>query len=419
MPDLSKKFTDLKLKQLYGHILSHYQNCVDRGLDVNAAYNEMFLAVQYSIESPWSQSPLAQLDPAEKLKAYAAFNTLFNATPLYQRMQSSQRSAFNPPTPQFNPKAKYVINQYNYYSYQNPTLLDWLILSSIINSHHHSYHHNHGGGDCCWPSNHHGHDSSSNDDLAKLLAALFLILLALIAVVLAFIALYYMLNEFANSVERFYYGEGWMKGALMFATSIGFGAGSTLLTLNFGAAPLIALAVAAGVNPVGVVIAGAVLLTIIGAGIGCFAMNILYDSLNKSANKESMDPSDPERFRLTASEEAYLRDEKGMDPIAVRCAMVALRAEMAKLLGNEKPIPSFFSRYFNKENGKVQELLEKLRHLRKGDINMVEVGELSFDCRLPQRIYIPTYYTQTQPTYSDTPPPYPGMYTPSAPQYYA
>ncbi|OEH47244.1 hypothetical protein lpari_01725 [Legionella parisiensis] len=229
MPDLSKKFTDLKLKQLYGHILSHYQNCISRGLDVNATYQEMFLAVQYSLESPWSQSPLVQLEPVEKLKAYAAFNAVFNALPLYQRMHPSQRSAFNPSTPQFNPKAKYVINQYNYYGYQDPTLLDWLILSSIINSHHHSYHHHHEGAGCCWPSNHHDHDSSSNDDMAKLLAALLLILLALIAVVLAFIAFYYMLNEFANSVERFYHGEGWLKGALMFATSIGFGAGSTLL----------------------------------------------------------------------------------------------------------------------------------------------------------------------------------------------
>ncbi|HIE3608604.1 TPA: hypothetical protein ACXLVE_003008 [Legionella anisa] len=424
MPDLSKKFTDLKLKQLYGHILNHYQKCVDRHLDVNTAYNEMFLAVQYSLESPLSQSPLVKLDPAEKLKAYAAFNALFSATPLYQGMQPSQRSAFKPPMPQFNPQAKYVINEYNYYGYQDPTLLDWLTLSSIINSHHHGYHHHHAGADgCCWPSNHHGHDSSSKDDLAKLMAALFLILLALIAVVLAFIALYYMLNEFANSVERFCYGEGWLKGALMISTSIGFGVGSAFLTLNFGSAPLIALAVAAGVNPVGVVIAGAVLLAIIGAGVGCFAMSMLYDSLNKSANKESMDPSDPERFRLTAAEEAHLRDEKGIDPMIVRCAMVALRAEMAKLLGgNEKPIPSFFSRYFSKDNEKVQELLEKIRHLRKGDINMVQVGELNFDCRIPQRVYIPPYYTQVPSTYSDTPPPsYHGTYTdpyqPTAPQY--
>src|SRR5690606_36456748 len=109
---------------------------------------------------------------------------------------------------------------------------------------------------------------------------------------------------------------------------IGFGAGSSMLTLNFGAVPLIALAIAAGFNPVGVVITAAVLLGVIGAGIGCFAMSMLYDSINKSANKESMDPSDPDRFKLTASEEDFL-NKKGIDPMAVRCAMVALRAEMA------------------------------------------------------------------------------------------
>lgn len=395
MPDLSKKFTDHKLKQLFGHVLNHYKNCAERQLDVYTMRQEMFAAVQYAIESPWSQSPMASLDRAEKEKAYAAFDKIFYALPIYRNMPAQDRRAFNPPIPQFNPKIKYVINEYNYYDCHDSTLMNWLILSSIIDSHNHLHNH-HSAGGCCFPSNHHGHDACSSDDMTKLIAALIVIALALIAAVVAFIALYYMLSEFANGVERFCYGEGWLKGALMFATSIAFGAGSASLTLNFAAAPLIALAVAAGFNPVGVVIMGAVLLSVIGAGIGCFAMGMLYDSINKSANKESMDPSDPDRFNLTAAEEERLRN-KNIDPIAVKCAMVALRAEMAKFLGNEKPIPSFFSRHFNNGGDNVQELLVKLRHLRKGDLTIVEVGDLYFDCRVPQPVFASTYYQPTPP----------------------
>ena len=391
MSDLSRKFTDLKLKQLYGHILNHYKNCVSRQLDVTAMYYDMFAAVQYSLESPMSS--LYSLDREEKDKAYAAFNKIFYALPLYRELTNKQKLDFNPKTPQFNPQVKYETNIYNNYSYHDSSLTNWLILSYALDSRHHTHHHD---SSCCLPSNQHGHSSSSNDDLGKLILALLVIALAAIAAVLAFIALAYMLDEFASSIERFYYGEGWLKGALMFATSLAFGAGSSFLTLNFAAAPLIALAVAAGLNPVGIVILGAVLFTTIGAGVGCWAMSMMYDSINTSANKESMDPEDPQRFQLTASEEESLR-KKAIDPIAVKCAMVALRAEIANVLGNEKPIPSFFTRYFDENGSEVNELLTKLRKLRRGEIDIVAVGNLRFDCRIPKPVYTPTFYSQQSP----------------------
>ncbi|WP_454781023.1 hypothetical protein [Legionella sp. WA2022007384] len=400
MSDLSTKFTDLKLKQLYGHMLNHYKHCMDRHLDATAMYYEMYGAVQYSLESPYSS--LSSLDGEEKIKVYAAFNKIFYALPFYRNLTATQQRDFNPKPPKFNPQVKYETNIYNNYSHHDSTLTNWLILSYVLDSRHHARHHD---SSCCFPSNHHGHSSSSNDDLGKLILALLVIALAAIAAVLAFIALAYMVDEFASSMERFYYGEGWLKGALMFATSLAFGAGSASLTLNFAAAPLIALAVAAGLNPVGIVILGAVLFTTIGAGIGCWAMSMMYDSINTSANKESMDPEDPQRFQLTAAEEESLR-QKTIDPIAVKCAMVALRAEIANVLGNEKPIPSFFTRYFDENGSEVNELLTKLRKLRRGEMSIVDVGNLRFDCRLPQPIpqpvYTPSFYSQQPPpSYSE------------------
>ena len=89
---------------------------------------------------------------------------------------------------------------------------------------------------------------------------------------------------------------------------------------------------------------------------------------------------------LQVAEEQSLVDNK-LDPIKVKCAMIALRAEIAKELGNEKPIPSFLSRHFG-DGAKVQELLQKVRHLRRGDIHVIEVGDLYFDCRSAQA-YMP------------------------------
>ncbi|WP_454783935.1 hypothetical protein [Legionella sp. WA2024007413] len=409
MSGLSTKFTDLKLKQFYGHVLTHYKNCVDRGLDVTQMYNEMFLAVQYSLESP--MSPLYVLEREEKTKAYAAFNKIFYALPLFRKLPTENQRTFNPKKPKFDPEVKYVINEYNYYNCHDSTLTNWLILSTILDSRRHAHSHD---SSCCFPSNHHGRNSSSDDDLGKLILGLLIIALAALAVILAFIALAYMIDEFANGIERFWYGEGWLKGALLFATSLGFGAGSTLLTLNFAAAPLIALAIAAGFNPVGVVILATVLLTTIGAGIGCLAMSMIYDSINQSKNEESMDPADPQRFQLTASEEAALL-KKNIDPLAVKCAMVALRAEMAKFLENEKPIPSFFTRYFDKNGSQVNDLLKTLRQLRKGELRIVEVGGLWFDCEIPQPVYTPSFYSQPQAQYYVVKPTAP--YEPTAPQY--
>ncbi|MCW8399955.1 hypothetical protein OQJ26_14315 [Legionella sp. PATHC038] len=408
MPDLSRKFTDQKLKILYGHLLNHYQSCKERGLDINTMYAEMYYAVQFAIESDLSTSPLHLLENSEKVKAYHAFSTIFRALPL--GISHHELRFFNPPMPPYNPKIEYKITTYNNYNSNDSALLNYLLIRSLI----HDSHHHHGGSSCFGSSNHHGHDSKSNDDFTKLIFVLLVIALAAIAAGLAFIALTYMFYEFADSIDRFWYGEGWLKGALMFATSIGFGAGSAFLTLSVGALPLIALAVVTGFNPVGVVIMATVLLSIMGAGLGCFAMSLLYDSVNKSANKEAMDPKDPDRFRLTASEEEFLRDKKHLDPIAVKCAMIALRAEMEILVGKEKAIPSFFSR-----DNETQQLLTQLRKLRKGELSELDIGGLHFDCRFPIVNFVPTVYQpvqQTSSSYDAGIPEFPG-YSPSAPAF--
>jgi hypothetical protein len=417
MPASNTKFTDHNLKLLFGNMLNHYKNCNQR-LNNNAVaiYNEMFLAVQYTLESP--QGSLYHLELSEKNKAYSAFNAIFYSLPIYKQMTATEQRSFNPPRPQFNVHTVYVVNDYNRYDCYDRFLFNWLLLSSIThNHHHHLHHHSHTGG-VHWPSSNHHKHNSNNDDFAKLVALLVIIALAAFAAILAAIAVYYMLSELTDSLERFWYGEGWLKATLMLANTAVFGAGSTLLSLTFASTPLIALAVAAGLNPVGVVIAGTVLLGIIGAGIGCVAMSLLYDSIDEKRNQDALDPTEPQRFRLTDSEEQALL-KNNIDPIKVKCAMVALRAEIANVLGNENRIPSFLSRHFGK-GAKVQELLQKVRALRNGALSTVEVGDLSFDCRVNIFFYTPPTFYQQVPSTSVNPfadhypsaPPYAEVYPP-------
>jgi len=404
MPGLNTKFTDNNLKLFYANLLNHYQDCFKRSnpMDINAIYNEMYFAVRHTVESP--EGSLYHLLPLEKNKVYESFNAIFRALPIYRNLSQEQYDDFNPQIPVYDPQIIYVVTPYRY-NCNDSLLFDWLLLSSIShNLQHHSHHHgsfSHGGGFSSGSFRHEHGGSSSNTDCGKLFALLLVIALAALAAVLTFIALYYILKQFADSLERFWFNEGWLKGMLMMASSIAFGAGTTALTFTLAAIPLIALATLAGLNPIGVVVTGAILLTIMGAAIGCYAMNLLYDSIDKKRNTDAMDPNDPCRYRLTATDEGKLI-ANNIDPIKAKCAMVALRAEIESLVGKDQPMPSFFSRHFGK-GAKIQEKLQQLRELRNGELSEVKAGELVFDC---SKVY-PNSYQQPVPGQQPSePPPY-------------
>ncbi|MDR3443379.1 MAG: hypothetical protein P4L65_10195 [Legionella sp.] len=410
MPGSNKKFTDRDLTWLYGNLLNHYAQLAPNFYDVNSVYQQMQASVHGTLSN---YGVFKDLSDVEKAKVITAFNTIFRALPMYRGLPPLQQNTFNQQPPA-NPSVVYV---YNYNT--NSRLYNWLLLNSLLHDCNHSAHYpgRFPGGRGIPSSTHHNHKEKSNS--SELIALLVVIALAAFAAALAFIAMYYMFSEFLNSAERFYYNEGWLKAALMMASSLAFAASSFLLTITFASMPIIALALAAGLNPAGLVITSLVLLTVIGAAVGAFAMDLLYDSIDKKLNKNSMDPEDPLRFRLTDADERNLL-RKGKDPIKVKCAMVALRSEMAKLLDSSdssespKPIPSFLSRHFG-EGRKVQELLQKVRELRNGTRDAVTVGDLVIDCRTSERQQPVFQYHQNFPAYVPpadyVPPP---AYVPSA-----
>ncbi len=374
------KFTDNNLKVFYNNLLTHYQECMKRSPQptIHEVYNEMYQATQYTVDS--FHGSLYHLEANEKVRVYQAFNSIFYALPLYRDLQIHAQNNFIPNRPPINVNIVYNPPLY-YRTNYNDTLLTWMLLSSMThNCHHYPPVGSSGGNVHTHPSNN-SSDNKSNKDTGQLIVALILIALIAAAAALAFIALFYMIHQFVNSVERIWYNEGWLKASLMLATSVAFGAASTIFSFTVASAPIIALAIAAGFNPVTILIISAVCLTVMGAGLACFVTSLIYDSIDERVNKDSIDPADSARFRLTVSEEHDLIN-KGIDPVKVKCAIVALRAEMSKELDNENTIPSFFSRHFG-SGSKVQPLLEKVRSLRHGDISEVTVGDLSFNCRIP------------------------------------
>jgi len=376
MASPNKKFTDHNLKIFYRGFLKHYQECSSKipRASIGSIYDEMFAAVQSTVDSQYGT--LYHLDQSEKIKVYQAFNALFYASPLYNKLSRGEKESFQPTRPAFDSTRIVVIQQSQYYSSYNDPFFSWLLLRNLSPSYFANSSSVFSGGGIL-----HTHSSKKVDaDAAKGIALLIAVALIAFTAILAFIALSYMLYHFANNAERVWYGEGWLKAALTLATTIGFGAASAWLSATFATAPLVALAIAAGLNPIGVVLFSIISLTLIGAGVANLVTNLIYDSTATKINSDAMDPSDPKRFALSDSEELVLI-RKGIDPIKVKCAIVALRSEIAAKSKNEHTIPSFFSRHYGGKT-EVQPLLDQVRKLKRGEIQNVSVGDFSFDCRM-------------------------------------
>jgi hypothetical protein len=360
------------------------------------------------VESP--NGTFYQLDREEKTKVYSALETIFRSFPIYTQLPIHSQLKFKPKQPKFNASAGYIIQTANIYNCSDATLFNWLELSSLNhNCHTRSLPDLSASSVASKSSTQQDKDKATDaetrsiNSTIKMLSAMIAAVILTGTSILALFALYYIFDQFLNSIERLWYNEGWLKAVLMFTNSLIFGSASTLLTLMFASSPLMALAVFVGINPVGVVIAATVCLTAIASGIGCFTMDFLYDFIDKKCSSASMDPSDPCRYRLTEADELELL-EKHIDPVKVKCALVALRAEISKLQESNDAIPSFLTRHFTAAK-KIQKLLHQVRELRRGNSTVVSVGNLCFDCRYPvitrfnnaSQLYQPQYFLLCNP----------------------
>ncbi|WP_133126790.1 hypothetical protein [Legionella nagasakiensis] len=373
----AKKLTDRQLAELYFGLARHYDDCVKRQppMQPDEIYNELYNGIYYTLN--YSDSPLRQLEAAEHQKAYTVLNTFFYACPQYRGLPSEQRL---PGFFQSGSAPRVVIHHHHhysrYYSSSNDVLFTWLLLNSLTpRPYYYPYPHRRPG---YYPSHshHHPHASERKKDEGSVLALLLVIALALLAAALAFVALYYILSQAMDSIERFCYSEGWLQAGLNLMGMVAGGVAASLLTTALLTAPLTSLALAAGIaNPVGLVIFGVITLTLVGAAAGGFLTDKIQQYFIKKSNEDALDPQDPHRFSLTGAEEKKLV-EKGIDPVKVKCAIVALRAKM-----EDKPVPSLLNRLFSDRGQMIQEILNQVRKLKSGKLKEIQVGEMHFNCR--------------------------------------
>ncbi len=367
----TNKLTDAQLRQLYFDIATHYQECANRAdqSSLSMIYDELYVRVNYSLYG--QLGALRLLGSEEKRKAYTVLNTFFYACPPFRNnLTLQQQLSFRHGENHLTTNDHYSGS--NTYCRRNDALPIWKTLY-LLNRPYAPYRRSP-------PPNHHQHNNThkrpnkKQDDQDQAKAILILIALALFAVVPTFIALYYLLNEILNSVERFSYSEGWLQASLSLAGMVSGGAVAAMLASAFATGPLAGLALAAGLaSPVGVMVVGIACLSIIGAAAGCFAINQIQNYIIRKTNADAIDPIDPHRFVLTDAEASVLVS-KGIDPVRVKCAIVELRAQM----GN-KPVPSLLGR--SNQGEYIQKCLDKIRQLRRGELDNVSVGCMYFDFR--------------------------------------
>lgn len=350
------KFTDRKLAELYLSLCKHYNDCVSRTspkMTDGEIYSELLAGVYQSLNG--NDSIFSGMDPLEYEKVYKVLNTFFQAYKPNTPVQIFQPSKANQGIPT---RQVHVTQTYTHYCRNNDFLFTWILLDSLNRPYHcggggnlHRHHDN--GGSSLF-------EGSDGKDILIILG----IILALIALVIMYYCLKYLAIEFLNSMERFVYNEGVMQASISILSMIAFGA----------VAGFIVFALLS--NPVGLILAGVVCIGFASAAIGSFITNAIQEVMITTANEDALDPSDPHRFTVTSDDEIRLI-EKNIDPIKVKCAIVALRAE----IGTEK-FPSYSDRLFSdKDTSIATKNLKLVRQLRRGDLQEIDVGGLHFDLR--------------------------------------
>ncbi|HHF7346269.1 TPA: hypothetical protein ACPSKB_002704 [Legionella feeleii] len=363
------KFTDNQLAKFFLQLTNDYNELAGRRdpqLSMEQIRDELRRRVLFALNNPvsklyWLSLADNQEDcQREADKVMHALNTFLSTRPAFARVEEPQAFFAHPQFVQINIE----IDEYNEYRHRrhcycasNDVLFNWFLWRSIMTPQvvviDHSPSHSHGRSN--------KDEKKNNGDV---IAFLFLAALAALLLVLATLALYYMLGQALNSLDRIRYNEGWLQGMTTMAGMIAAGYVTSVLSSAFAATPLMNLALLAGLSsPVGVVVLSLTCLTIIGAGLGGFVTDRVQNYILRKTNPDALDPNDPNRFTLTAEEERNLLS-KGFDLMRVKYAIFTLRSEL-----EEEGVPTLLHRRsFGSNSRKVQENLDLIRKIRAGDL---------------------------------------------------
>lgn len=233
----------------------------------------------------------------------------------------------------------------------------------------HAHGHSTGCGSCFG-----GGGSGSSE--AQLVMILVGILIAIIAAI-ALLASFYLVRQVLNDLDRAWHNEGRLQAVVSLAFMAGSAAAMGMLmnTLLTGAFASFLLAVGFS-NP----IALAIFTVFCVAGIATVPVNwlgqVAQGKVTELIHPNALEPTDPSRFALTDSEARQLED-KGIDPLRVKCSIVALHASIK---GQDTSLYSRNS-LFDNRSSEVQSTLKQIRGLRDGSITELNGKGLTLDCK--------------------------------------
>jgi hypothetical protein len=392
--------TDNQLAQLFLEFQSDFRKKQKEGSGAVEITQNLGEKLYWSLQ----HGHLQELHPAEKHKAYQVLDTVIQSMPAYRNLPKTERRIEIPTTYK---EVNHHHYHRDYYCGHSDPWLNWMILSNLSRPTY-TYNYNYGGS---YDNHHHGREKEKKDGdpLAQLVLLLILAALALSAFVLAF----YALRELIDCGDRILHNEGMMRALVSLSMMAAAGFAGGFIGSVMLAGPLTALAIAAGISPIGVTIIATSALAVIGAGtVGLlFSQFKVQELFIRDKNKEAMDPAEPQRFSLTNEQENKLT-RMGLDIIKVKCAMVAIRNEMGADHVQDK-----LWRMFTDEGEKQQQLLEKLRQLKDGKFTReITVGDMTIDLRAPVRTADnPYYYYYQVPVGEVAEQPRPFVIAPSAP----
>ena len=348
MPGLTRKLTDKQLADLYASLTASYKNNPE--LSANDLWEQMGcdLDAKMALNGEYSQ-----LLPAEKVKVFDVLSTFMMATPKWRGVPERERRPIAPEVFRAVNEERYthdrptiVIVQPVYYtrsSFDDYLFWYWLFSANSYNQ-----------------------PQKKSKTGEEVLTDIAIIIAAAVFLVALYYATFYLMNIILDSVERFANNEGWLYASI------------SILSALVGALAGAALVVAA-LNPVGgLAMLGVFGSSIISASIVSYLTNLAQDFMVSLTNEDALDPNDPYRYILTEKDVRHLNvenDEIELDPIKVKCAIVALRAEIENM-------PSAYVRFFNGSDDKTAKInvnLELIRQLRRGELTSVNVGDMQFD----------------------------------------
>lgn len=320
----------------------------------------------------------------EKNEAYKIFTLCVSATPGWAELPNIVQQQIIPVNLiqiQINNPKKHHHHHHHRHGLEP---IDWMILGAALGDHHHHHHR----WFCCSGS------KRSKEDTDKTLFTIALFLITLIVLVLALLALYFLLTSILDCGERFCWREGRAQAVIQFTTTIAAGVGAGMLGSMLLVSPMASLGLVLGLsNPIGLLIAGSLLVGIAAAALTGLITKTIQNQVIAHFHTDAMDTHDPFRYALTPREAQYL-EKNDFDCMAIKCAIVSLRAQLGK-----EGIPSYFFRPFTKDMDHRKHILKKIRQLRRGQLDEITIKaggdtpELIFKLKI-ERIppYNPKFY---------------------------